>query len=193
LVIGAPGGRYSGKKSEKSLKPLQNKGFPKGEKLRSCKGESKVRITREKGSPKEKGKAMGTLKSKVTAKALADLVNAKRVTDRKEGKGKATYEVTVKQMEKVAIALNGKVMPDEVFGGSANDRREWCIANDSPIVKASDYSAKVNRERPDNTFRARLHAWQEIDDIFTNLSYQRVKVTSGATEGHDEVFIYRVA
>lgn len=132
-------------------------------------------------------------KVKVTAKGLADIINGHRLFQRKEGKGKATYEVTAKQMEKVALALNGKVMPDEVFGGSANDRREWCIANGSPIVKASDYSAKVNRERPDNTFRERLHAWQEIDDIFANLSYQRVKVTSTATEGHDEVYLYRVA
>jgi len=135
---------------------------------------------------------MGTLKNKVTAKALADMVNAKRVTDRKEGKGKATYEVTVAMMTPLALALNGKVMPDEVFGGTANDRREWCIANNAPVVKVGDYCQKVNPQRPDNTFRARLHAWQEVADIFTHLSYQRVKVTSTATEGHDEVFVYRI-
>lgn len=129
---------------------------------------------------------------KVTAKGLADLINAKRVTDRKEGKGKATYEVSVSLMTPVALALNGKAMPAEVFGGSANDRREWCLANGSPIVKVGDYCAKVNPQRPDNTFRARLHAWQEIAEVFGNLSYQRVKVTSTATEGHDEVFIYRI-
>lgn len=136
---------------------------------------------------------MASNKVKVTAKGLADIINSHRLFQRKEGKGKATYEVTVAQMVPLAIALNGEVMPDEVFGGSANDRREWCIANGSPIVKVGDYCQKVNPQRPDNSFRARLHAWQEVADIFHALSYQRVKVTSTATEGHDEVYLYRVA
>lgn len=146
---------------------------------------------------------MASNKVKVTAKGLADIINGHRLFQRKEGKGKATYEVTVAQMTPIALALNGQVMPDKVFrgvidkngnkiGGTANDRREWCIANNAPVVKVSDYCAKVNPQRPDNTFRARLHAWQEIADTFTNLSYQRVKVTSGATEGNDEVFVFRV-
>jgi hypothetical protein len=130
--------------------------------------------------------------TKVTAKALADLVNAKRTTDRKAGKGKATYEVTVAQMTPLALALNGKAMPAEVFGGTPNDRREWCLANGSPVAKVGDYCTKVNPQRPDNSFRARLHAWQEVADIFHALSYQRVKVTSTATEGHDEVYLYRI-
>lgn len=135
-----------------------------------------------------------TKTTKVTAKAIADAINSQRTADRKAGRGKATYAVTTEQMNPIAKAMNGQAMPTELqTGGSANDRRVWCEQNSAPVIRVSDYCAKVNPQRPDNSFRARLNGWANILPLFEKMGYQRVAPTSKATEGDDRVYLYRVA
>lgn len=130
-------------------------------------------------------------KAKAYAKAFADFLMAQRETARKNGNGKAPYAPTAQALLPIGVAMcDAPIMPSAVFYGTAGDRRAWCVENDIPVLDVTEICEKVGT-RCDNTFRARLHAWQDLGLISCAIFYTRERALSKFTENDTTIYVYR--
>lgn len=129
-------------------------------------------------------------KAKAFAQAFANALTEQRERARENANGKAPYAPTAQALLPIGIAMcDAPIMPNAVFYGTANDRRAWCEEN-ATILDVATVCEKVG-SRCDNTFRARLHAWQDAGLIDGALFYTRKRALSSFTETDTEIYVYR--
>lgn len=129
-------------------------------------------------------------KAKAFAQAFANALSTQRENARENANGKAPYAPSAQALLPIGVAMcDAPIMPKDVFAGTANDRRAWCEENATTLDVAT-VCEKVG-SRCDNTFRARLHAWQDAGLIDGAFFYTRKRALSSFTETDTVIYVYR--